>query len=141
MKRKNIILEWDDEAENDCIVWGIVSSAGHIKLVHFLNKTGFFDFSRSEDIEYAEGDNACSFICYKYTDIDTESYYKLVVNRGDYGIIDKKLNKIDLILSVNTESNEIIEASFDILNNHNLIEAFFEIDLTKQSQKAVDIIT
>lgn len=141
MKRKNIILEWDEGAENNCVTWGIVSSAGHLKLVHYLNKTGYFDFSRIDDIEYSENNETVNFICYSYNDSVTESYYKLVVNRGDKGIVDKKLKNIDLILSVNTESNEIVEMIFDVLKTHKLVEAVFEIDLTKQSQKSIDIIT
>ncbi|NUM32414.1 MAG: hypothetical protein HUU47_08835 [Bacteroidetes bacterium] len=141
MKKRNMILEWDEGAENNCVIWGIVCAAGHLKLVHFLNKTGFFDFSRVDDIEYCDENNTCNFICYTYNDSNTESYFKLVVNRGNNGIIDKKLKNIDLILSANTESNEIIEMAYDLLKENKLIEAVFEIDLTKQNQKSIDIIT
>ena len=140
MRKKNIILEWDDEIAQDSVVWGIVSSAGYLKLVHFINKTGFFDFTRKDNIEYSVGETKSSFICYSYNDNETETYYKLVVNRGDNGIIDKKLKNIDMILSINSESNETIEAAYAILNNNNMIETVFEIDLTKQSHKAIDII-
>ena len=140
MKKKNILFEFDDEISNECILWGIISSAGHVKLIHFLNKTGFFDFERIENVEYNDELGLSYFICYSYYDEETESKYKLLVNRGSNGTIDKKLKNIDIVLSLITESNEIIERAFDIIKNHTLVEAIFEIDISKQSQKFIKIL-
>lgn len=140
MIKKKSILEWDEEILNNNIVWGIVSSIGHLKLVHFLIKTGLFNFKRNEDIEYIKNEITSYFISYSYFDSNTETLYKLFVNKGNNETIANKNNKIDMILTIETESNEIIEDTFNLLGEFKYIEAIFEIDLKKQTQRFIDII-
>lgn len=139
MKKKKLILEWE-EANDENFILGIVSSSSHLEFVHYLNKTEFFNFERDADLEIETENQKSYFICFTNKDEESQNLYTLIKNKGTLGILGKEFKKLDYILIHNPENSEPISALKDFLFQQKLVQAVTEIDIQKISEKSKKIL-
>lgn len=139
MKKKKLVLEWEEENDENYIL-GIVSSTSHLEFVHYLNKTEYFNFERETDMELETEGTTSYFICFTNNDEESKNHYKLIKNKGTVGTLGKEFKSLDYILIHHPENSESILTIREILFQQKLVQAVTEIDLQKLTEKTRKIL-
>ncbi len=87
----------------DFMVFGIVSMLPPIKFAWHLNKTGIFNFWRTEDLNLANHNPQFPTEITRFESIDEENHlnWVLLYNKVDIGLLLKELKPFDYLLLVN----------------------------------------
>ncbi len=139
IKKKKLILEWEEETDENYVL-GIVSSSSHLEFVHFLNQTGYFNFERDEEIEIETGQGNSYFIYFSNNDRENNNEYKLIKNKGTLGILAKEFKGLDYILVHNPENSDPMIEIKELINKQKLVQAVFELEIQKISDKTKKIL-
>ena len=138
-KKKKLILEWEFDTNENYII-GIVSSSSHLSFVHFLNKTGYFNLERDNEIEVKTISDSSYFVCFTNNDIESNNSYRLIKNKGTKGILSKEFKGLDYILIPGLENSEPILSVKELLLNHKSVQAIIEIQIQKLSDKTKKLL-
>jgi len=130
----------DADVKSENFILGIVSSTSHLKFADTLNKTGHFDFIRNADHIAEDKLEPEYFIFFSYFDSETETYFKLVKNKGSIGLVGKELKGMDYLLLVQTENTEMIHFLEDILNKLSIVQAIVFITEKQLSERSKRIL-
>jgi hypothetical protein len=139
MSKLKLSLDDSDERSENFIL-GIVSSSSHLKFVDTLNKTGHFDFCRTNDLAAESKSEAEYFIYFTYFDNETETDFKLIKNRGSNGLVGKELKGMDYLLMIQTENTDLIQSLKEVLNNLRIVQAVALISEKQLSERTKRIL-
>lgn len=164
MKKKKIIHAFDNEdfvedIEENYVI-GIITSLSHLQLVHFLNKTGYFYFEKTDEIELELKNEKALFIQYLSQDPEFGDRFKLIKNKGisalelysasnsatlnqepkNYGNLGKEFKNLDYILILDSENLEPIHQISDRLRLQKFVQATVEVDSDQISEKVKKLI-
>jgi hypothetical protein len=139
MSKKKLLLNMEDEAFEQNIL-GIVSSQSHLEFVHFINKTGHFNFERKEDLKVEDPLGIKYFVQFIYEDFETNDILQLIKTKGNAGIISKELLGIDYILLIKSEDEALLGRIKDILEKQKSVMATINLTGNKNFEKLKSLL-
>lgn len=106
---KKKVVKFKLKPDFDFVIYAIASTMNDYHISWALNQILNIDLRRADNFEIKDSKNATtkSYALYTFTDEESETYYSLITNKSENGVLLKDFSGFDYFLKVESAESEI----------------------------------